>query len=79
MKRTENKERVEAFKASNGPVQNWLTCCLCGCEFLGYNGFGNNPWPLRKTGECCNDCKHMWVIPARIELARKEREERNED
>ena len=41
------------------------TCCICGKQFEGY---GNNPHPVRKSGECCNDCNQDFVIPERIRL-----------
>lgn len=40
------------------------TCCLCGGEFGGY---GNNPAPLKDSGECCDQCNAEKVIPARLE------------
>ena len=40
------------------------TCCLCGEEFEGY---GNNPAPLKESGECCDHCYTEKVIPARYE------------
>ena len=39
-------------------------CCICGKFFT---GFGNNPMPVRKSGECCTDCNYEIVIPARID------------
>lgn len=39
-------------------------CCLCGEEFEGY---GNNPAPLKESGECCDQCNAEKVIPARCE------------
>lgn len=39
-------------------------CCLCGKIILGW---GNNPWPLKDEGECCNNCNTYKVIPARLE------------
>jgi len=42
------------------------TCVLCGKAF---NGFGNNPWPLAESGECCDKCNLERVVPARIEVA----------
>ena len=45
-----------------------FTCCLCGKKFEGY---GNNPWPLKQSGRCCDDCNEAEVIPARIYLARE--------
>lgn len=40
-------------------------CCICGEESEGY---GNNPEPVRKTGQCCDACNRKFVIPARIEV-----------
>lgn len=40
-------------------------CCICGREMAGY---GNNPWPVKSEGDCCNKCNMDYVIPARIEL-----------
>ena len=42
------------------------TCCLCGGEFEGY---GNDPAPLKDLGECCGRCNAEKVIPARLEAA----------
>ena len=42
------------------------TCCLCGGEFEGY---GNNPAPVKESGECCGRCNAEKVIPARLEAA----------
>lgn len=38
-------------------------CCICGCEFAGW---GNNPWPVKEDGECCDECNTFKVIPARL-------------
>lgn len=38
-------------------------CCICGNQISGY---GNNPWPIKESGECCGECNSMVVIPARI-------------
>lgn len=38
-------------------------CCICGNYF---EGFGNNPAPIRLEGVCCTDCNSELVIPARI-------------
>ena len=35
------------------------TCCICGKEFIGY---GNNPWPLKEEGRCCNDCNQLVIL-----------------
>lgn len=37
-------------------------CCICGKEFFGY---GNNPWPLKPNGKCCDKCNIM-VIKTRL-------------
>ena len=39
-------------------------CCICGKRFMGY---GNNPWPISKTGRCCNEC-NMLTIQRRVQL-----------
>lgn len=38
-------------------------CVICGREFAGY---GNNPWPVAKSGKCCDDCNYDVVLPARL-------------
>jgi hypothetical protein len=38
-------------------------CCICGVKIQGY---GNNPYPVREDGECCDSCNTLIVIPARI-------------
>lgn len=38
-------------------------CCICGKEF---EGWGNNPYPVKEEGECCDECNFMYVLPARI-------------
>lgn len=40
-----------------------MKCCICGKEF---NGFGNNPWPVKMEGKCCDECNGAHVIPARL-------------
>jgi len=37
-------------------------CCICGKRF---EGFGNNPAPLKKTGRCCDNC-NINVIAERM-------------
>ena len=40
------------------------TCSLCGSC---YTHGGHNPWPLRKfRARCCQDCRDLLVIPARL-------------
>lgn len=38
-------------------------CCICGKEF---DGWGNDPWPIKDDGCCCDECNRQYVIPARI-------------
>lgn len=40
-------------------------CCICGKPFVGW---GNNPWPVKKEGECCDKCNMQYVLPARIKM-----------
>lgn len=40
-------------------------CCLCGKMFSDY---GNNPWPLKEEGKCCNKCNMLKVIPERFKM-----------
>ena len=39
-------------------------CCLCKKKDT--VGYGNNPFPLKKKGKCCDECNSTKVIPARI-------------
>lgn len=39
-----------------------MKCCICGKEIKGY---GNNPWPLKDNGQCCNEC-NVKVIQERF-------------
>lgn len=38
-------------------------CCICGKEI---KGFGNNPWPVKDKGLCCDECNLEVVIPTRL-------------
>ena len=55
--------------------QEHYTCCICKKEFYGY---GNNPYPLRERGRCCDLC-NMQVIKARMELICKKINEEQEN
>lgn len=53
------------------------TCCICGEEIEGY---GNNPEPYTsaENGErCCDACNLKFVIPARLELMKKDNNDQN--
>ena len=41
-----------------------MICCICGNEF---EGFGNNPEPVKSEGRCCDKCNQEVVIPARLD------------
>jgi len=45
----------------------FYTCVLCKKDFEGY---GNNPIPLAKNGECCDKCNED-VIKSRIKEVHK--------
>lgn len=49
------------------------TCCFCGNTF---DGYGNNPYPLNKNpkAQCCNTCNMMYVVPARMNNLKEQRE-----
>ena len=49
-----------------------LKCCICNITF---DGYGNNPYPIKKDGVCCPLCNIEIVIPMRfIKLRNKEAE-----
>ena len=45
-------------------------CCICGKEF---EGWGNNPYPLKEEGLCCDECNFNKALPARIYLLNKDK------
>ena len=49
-----------------------LNCCICGREIV---GMGNNPSPVKDSGRCCNECNQLVVIPARIEMLFRRKED----
>lgn len=44
-------------------MENVNVCCICKREFAGK---GNNPFPYKNYGVCCNVCNLLDVVPARI-------------
>lgn len=52
------------INAFNEAVLPKYTCCICGENFEGY---GNNPYPYKDEGTCCDACNRKFVIPARLE------------
>lgn len=41
-----------------------IKCCICGRPYVGH---GNNAWPIKEDGRCCDACNMSVVIPARRE------------
>jgi hypothetical protein len=56
---------VEALK------ENLNSCIICGEEF---EGPGNNPVPVTNDGRCCDACNLKFVIPARLEMGKRDYE-----
>lgn len=50
-------------------------CCICGKPS---RGWGNNPWPVKESGECCDCCNSRAVIPARIKLSETKNQKHDE-
>lgn len=48
-------------------------CCICGF-WTGEKEFGNNPWPIKNEGDCCDYCNWNIVFPARLEKLKKKTE-----
>ena len=47
-----------------------FNCCICRKWSLGRGDkkqFGNNPAPLKTTGQCCDSCNISKVIPIRMQ------------
>jgi hypothetical protein len=44
----------------------YYICCFCKKK---YQGYGNNPQPVKKKGRCCNRCNLDIIIPARVTIA----------
>jgi len=41
-----------------------IKCCICGKSI--YETQGNNPYPIKDKGECCDECNYAVVIPRRV-------------
>ena len=55
------------FQNQNSDEREYA-CCICGKTFTGY---GHNPYPIKKGGECCLECNKQ-VIATRKQLAKGE-------
>lgn len=64
----EDKNVDEPVEKDEKPVKEELEdehkCCICGEPIEGH---GNNPFPVKTEGDCCDKCNAEVVIPARIE------------
>lgn len=49
------KEQMKSIKKHH--------CCICGKEFTGW---GNNPWPVKEEGTCCDECNLEVILPIRL-------------
>lgn len=48
-------------------------CVICGKSFTGW---GNDPWPVKEEGYCCDKCNMEVVLPARLALLAKSEQEK---
>lgn len=48
-----------------------MKCCICG---QGIGSYGNNPWPVKGSGECCDLCNMTVVLQARIKQMDEKKE-----
>ena len=64
----EDENVSEPVAKDEEPVEEELEdehkCCICGEPIEGH---GNNPFPVKTEGDCCDKCNAEVVIPARIE------------
>lgn len=49
----------------NKTMKTKQKCVICKQMF---EGFGNNPQPLKEKGACCDQCNLQLVVPKRINL-----------
>lgn len=64
--KTDQGRLYSEIDKSGNVTHEWqkpYTCALCGGSFYGY---GNNPDPVAKKGQCCDTCNSTKVIPARL-------------
>lgn len=54
-------------------------CCICERHSFGWGDkeqFGNNPYPLKTEGQCCDEC-NIYVTKERIKIGLSNREVKN--
>jgi hypothetical protein len=59
---------MNEFWALERPDLCGRTCSVCSEK---YNGWGNNPAPIKADDQCCDDCNSKFVIPLRMGLITK--------
>ncbi len=53
-----------------------MKCCICGQEIL--DAFGNDPWPVKDEGKCCDNCNLTVVLKARLDIINTSKKENKE-
>lgn len=49
------------------------TCCICNAPIINY---GNDPYPIKEKGVCCDMCNIYIVVPKRIKILSKGKEKK---
>ena len=63
-KTEEEKVEIKEEEPVEEELKDEHKCCICGGPIEGH---GNNPFPVKTEGDCCDKCNTDVVIPARIE------------
>lgn len=59
-----------------GCVSTMKKCCICNAPITSY---GNNPYPIKDKGVCCDNCNIYVVIPKRMEMLVGRKEKKGDD
>ena len=51
-------------------------CCICNAPITSY---GNNPYPIKDKGVCCDNCNIYIVIPKRMEMLVERKEKKGDE
>lgn len=54
MVNVEETKKIEEIKEKDK-----FHCCICGNITYGY---GNDPYPIKNTGRCCDQCNQLVVL-----------------
>ncbi len=55
--------------------ENTFICVICEKRSMGY---GNNPFPVKKDGICCDLCNYQVVIPTRLNIMSADKTQLND-